>query len=157
MPFPPINSDDAMVVTTNAMTSVSLSIFGEPVSQPRWRYHLMPRLRVPKWVKVVTYNPATREKSAFRLAVSNALVQVGATTFPIFADRVKVKVKVTFHVINVQKDIDNLLKFLMDALQSIFYNNDNMVYCVVATKIRTMTNLEYTEFEAENMSEEDQI
>lgn len=152
MSFPP-NSDDAMVVMTNAKTSVSLSIFGEPVAQPRWRYHLMPKLIVPNFLKVVPYNPADKEKKAFKMAVSTALAQVGATTLPLFGNDVKVKVKVTFHVFNVQKDIDNLLKFLMDALQSIFYKDDNMVYCVLAMKIRTTRNLEYTEFEVENMAE----
>ena len=44
-----------------------------------------------------------------------------------------------------------MLKFLLDALESVMYSNDNMIYSVAATKIRSTNNNEYTEFVVENM------
>jgi Holliday junction resolvase RusA-like endonuclease len=38
-------------------------------------------------------------------------------------------------VYNSLKDVDNLLKFVMDALQSTVYGNDRYVYKVTAEKV----------------------
>jgi Holliday junction resolvase RusA-like endonuclease len=81
-----------------------------------------------------------------------ALAEVGATSFPLFKNDRKLKVvRATFHVFNARKDVDNLVKFLLDSVEGIVYNNDNMVYLVVAKKICTSRNLEFTDFEVKNV------
>ena len=137
---------DAMVMTTNASTSVSLSLFGEPIPQPRMRFRWVPRLS-----RVISNDPAKNNKIDFENVVRRALADVGVTTFPVFGDGVKLKVLVTFHVFNRLKDIDNLLKFFLDSLQSVLFKNNRNVFCVVAMKILTMRDLEFTEFQVENI------
>lgn len=134
--------DDPMIVMTNTTTTLSLSVLGEAVSQPRARVR---RSDVRIW------DPADKKKLAFKRVIREALAGVGATSFPLFENDMKLKVTATFHVFNARKDVDNLVKFLLDSMEDIVYNNDNMVYLVVAKKIRTTRNLEFTEFEVENM------
>jgi Holliday junction resolvase RusA-like endonuclease len=138
--------DDVMVVETNTATIVSLTILGEPLIQPRMRCYKNPVTGRP-----VVFDPARDEKLAFKRIVREALGAVGATTFPLFDDGVKLKVTATFHVVDMRKDIDNLLKFLLDALASVVYNNDNAIDFVVAKKVAT--NVEYTKFMVENIVE----
>jgi Holliday junction resolvase RusA-like endonuclease len=85
--------------------------------------------------------------------VRDALAEVGAT-FPLFDDGVKLKVTCTFHVFDTRKDIDNMVKFLLDCLQSVLFKNDDMIYFIVAKKIHTARrDLEFTKFEVENIVE----
>lgn len=140
--------DDVIVASNNKTTTVSLTILGEPVSQPRTQSYHSEAL-----ARVIVYDPAKDEKLAFKKCVREALEKVGAT-LPIFDNNVKVMVTVTFHVVDTRKDIDNLLKFLLDALTSVMYINDNMVYSVISKKIITTRNLEYSEFVLENIVEE---
>jgi Holliday junction resolvase RusA-like endonuclease len=135
--------DDIIVMSNNKMTTVSLTILGEPVSQPQTQsYHSQALARV------IVIDPAKDQKLAFKKCVRDALEEVGAT-LPIFDNNVKVMVTATFHVVDTRKDIDNLLKFLLDALTSVVYSNDNMVYSVITTR-----NLEYLEFMLENIVQE---
>jgi Holliday junction resolvase RusA-like endonuclease len=136
--------DDPMIIITNTTTTLSLSVLGEPVSQPRSRAR---RSDVRMW------NPADKKKRAFKAMLREALADVGATPFPLFKNGMKLKVMATFHVFNTRKDVDNLVKFLLDAMEDIVYKNDNWVYSVVAKKIRTTRNREFTEFEVESMVE----
>jgi Holliday junction resolvase RusA-like endonuclease len=139
--------DDVILVLTNTVATVSLCILGEPISQPRMRCYHSPPLG-----RVVVYDPTQDEKVAFQTTVRDAIAEVGAT-FPLFENDVKLKVTVTFHVMDMRKDIDNLLKFLLDALAKVMYNNDNMICSVVATKIMATRSFERTEFIVENIVE----
>jgi Holliday junction resolvase RusA-like endonuclease len=90
---------------------------------------------------------------AFKKCVREALEEVGAM-LAILDNNVKVMVTATFHVVDTRKDIDNLLKFLLDALTSVMYINDNVVYSVISKKIIITHNLEYSEFVLENIVKE---
>jgi Holliday junction resolvase RusA-like endonuclease len=139
--------DDVIVVLTNTVATVSLCILGEPISQPRMRcYHN------PASGRVVVYDPTQDEKVAFKKSVRDAIAKVGAT-FPLFENDVKLKVTVTFHVTDMRKDIDNLLKFMLNALATVMYNNDNMICSVVATKIMATRSFGRTEFMVKNIIE----
>jgi Holliday junction resolvase RusA-like endonuclease len=94
---------------------------------------------------MVVYDPAQQEKLAFKRIVRGAILEVGAM-FPLFKNDVKLKVTVTFRVTDMQIDIDNLLKFLLDALTTVMYNNNNMINLVVATKIMATRGFKCTEF-----------
>ena len=85
-----------------------------------------------------------------------ALEEVGTSLFPLFENGTKLKVMATFHVFHSSKDVDNLAKFLLDALEKVVFKNDNMVVLLVATKTRTTRNLEFTDFEIENIVDDEE-
>ena len=109
MPLPRINRrqqinrmfrvDDVVVAsnpnTTN--TTVSLTVLGEPISQPRPTSYSHPTLR-----RVIVFDSAKYEKLAFKRNVRAALADVGVSTFPFFQDG-KLKVTATFYFIDTKK------------------------------------------------------
>ena len=111
--------DDVMVVATNTATAVSLSILGSPIAQPRMKCYYSRVLS-----RLVVYDPTKDKKLTFKKIVRVALAEMGAT-FPLFDNGVKLKVTATFHVADTCKDVDNLLKFLLDSLALVIYKNDN--------------------------------
>jgi Holliday junction resolvase RusA-like endonuclease len=54
------------------------------------------------------------------------------TDFPLL--KVNLKIEVVFHVSNMAKDVDNLLKFVLDALNTVVYEDDRHVHKIVGTK-----------------------
>ena len=138
--------DDPMVVVTGETTMVSLSVWGEPISQPRPMHNRS---------YGHFYDGAGRKKEAFKAVVRHALAEVGATTFPLFEPGVKLKVTATFNFFQSTKDLDNMVKSLLDCLQGTVYQNDNVVFLLVAKKIRMTRNLAFTKFEVENIVNED--
>ena len=138
--------DDPMIVVTGETTMVSLSVWGEPVSQPR------PTINRRSGH---FYDGAGRKKEAFKAVVRHALAEVAGMTFPLFEPGVKLKVTATFNFFRSTKDLDNMVKSLLDCLQGTVYQNDNVVFLLVAKKIRTTRNLAFTQFEVENIVDED--
>ena len=53
--------------------------------------------------------------------------------FPLFVGQ-PLKVTIVFGIANMAKYIDNLVKFVMDALETVVYGNDCMVIGLVAMK-----------------------
>jgi Holliday junction resolvase RusA-like endonuclease len=146
--------DNAMVVTDGTKTSASLLVIGEPVSQPRARFaRRFLRRGIFPFVRFFVFDPASAKKAAFQLEVRNAFTGIGASPFPLFGNGDKLKVTVAFHVFDARKDIDNLLKFFLDALQGVIFKNDQVIFEVVAKKIRATRNSQFTEFEVENIVE----
>jgi hypothetical protein len=43
--------------------------------------------------------------------------------------------KISFSVMNTLKDSDNLLKFVLDALQTVVYSNDKLLYEIHVRKV----------------------
>ena len=119
--------DDVIIVSTNtAVNSVSLLILGEPIAQPRTKCYSPPSTRSGHQWRVIIFDPAKDEKCAFKYTVGLALEEMGMS-FPIVEDGAKLKVTAAFNVVDVRKDVDNLAKFLLDALHSVVFHNDNMV------------------------------
>ena len=141
--------DDAMIVTTGPETTVSLSVMGVPVAQPRIRFR---RILQAFWI--IAYDPAHNKKRLFRTEVVNAFAGVGATIFPLFGDSAKLKVTVTFHIFDLRKDIDNLVKFFLDSLQGGIFKNDSTIFELIAKKTRSTRNTQFTSFEVVNLLEE---
>ena len=54
------------------------------------------------------------------------------TSFPLF--QVNVTMTVVFHIGNMAKDVDNLLKFVLDGLQKVAYTDDHSVAKIVIEK-----------------------
>lgn len=122
---------------------------GNPKSLPRARH-----------CKKVTYNPARKELNAFKQFATDALP--GTANGPLFKKGVPVSLKVMFYTKRPKEDfkkdnrgfqrlktaaflksappigadIDNLAKFVLDALNGIAYADDRQVVKLVATKLR---------------------
>jgi Holliday junction resolvase RusA-like endonuclease len=69
--------------------------------------------------------------------VRTALEDVGLGTgdFPCFVGK-KLKFEVSFYFMNVSEDVDNLLKFVLDALEMVLYSNDKFIFDIHACKAR---------------------
>jgi Holliday junction resolvase RusA-like endonuclease len=79
------------------------------------------------------YDPSSLPKSKFRLAVRESLSDgLRFQNYPLFTG--PVEITVSFYVSNMRKDVDNLLKFVFDALQTLVYLDDKTVHKVIATK-----------------------
>jgi Holliday junction resolvase RusA-like endonuclease len=57
-------------------------------------------------------------------------VGLGFGDFPCFVGK-KLKFKVSFYMMNVLKDVDNLLKFILDA---VLYSNNKFIFDIHARK-----------------------
>ena len=65
----------------------------------------------------------------------------------------KLKLTVTFYINNLAKDVDNLLKFVMDGMQGIIYANDRAVFQVLTEKKPTTMAFEYADLEVETKTD----
>ena len=72
----------------------------------------------------------------FRQSIRSTLDDVGIHSYPMFSSGTPLEVKVIFHVSNMRKDVDNLLKFVLDAMQGLVYVDDATIVHISATKIR---------------------
>ena len=106
-----------------APAQVTIEVQGEPRVQERARLS-----RIGGVTRI--YDPSATLKSKFQRAVRNAFTDLGIHSFPLFEAQ-PIKITIVFAITNMAKDIDNLLKFVMDALQTVVYVNDRMVVKVV--------------------------
>jgi Holliday junction resolvase RusA-like endonuclease len=140
-----VDDVDALIMGVENPTVV-VTVKGPPIAQAR------PRVRVFNG-RARVYDPDQREKRAYRRAIRQAMAQLGITDFPFFERRV-LKLNVTFGLSNNAKDVDNLLKFVMDALESVVYDNDAWIVDVHAKKTTVLIAQQYTSFELEEVEVE---
>jgi Holliday junction resolvase RusA-like endonuclease len=118
------NVENLMISWTNGSTGrVDFTILGEPRVQNGWRV----RWRGVPFPRV--YDPRAREKTLLRKEVKRALVEGGddlpPPTFPI---HLKLKVRIKFYAASGHnKDLDNMTKFLLDALEGAIYADDKCI------------------------------
>ena len=127
---------------------LSFTITGDPQSQQRHRIALM-TCSQQRRSKPVIYDPSSILKKRYAAAVTSAMVEHGLVLphflsaghqdqglimeAHYFLERPPSHytgaglLKVSAPRYPMKKDIDNLEKFVLDALQSVMYNNDNMV------------------------------
>ena len=113
------NSDDVTPTAANIILS------GDPQVQSRLRC-----------VTYGIFDPQKTFKTECRRRLKVAFTGDGVRHFPIFAARTHVCVTATFNVVRMNKDIDNLLKLILDVLSGVVYANDVDVTMVVAKKQR---------------------
>jgi hypothetical protein len=108
----------------------------------------------------VYYNPSAYTEAAFKLALCTTLMSFGTSIFPLFdleslANTKGLKLTIfylsrktnDYHVILGNKvlketcdrfpkkqDVDNMLKFVMDTLHDVIYNNDNVITHAIVIK-----------------------
>ena len=135
--------EDAILVSNGEKEQLVLTIRGPPVAQPRMRARRLPH-------RVVLFDPSSGVKKSLKTAIKNELVALGVSRFPMFAANTTLKVIVVFYVANINKDIDNMLKFVLDVFQGSVYGNDNTICSIDAQKIHSMNGYEHTEITIEN-------
>ena len=126
MPWSP---PEAVIVGNGNDLMVEITIPGIPVAQPRPRGRLVSG-------RIVVFNPATREMTTFRRSIRQCLVELAVAVFPMFDIAVSLEVKAIFFVSNMRKDVDNMLKFVLDALQGVLYPDDRIIVTIEAKKVR---------------------
>ena len=110
-------------------TIIQITSPGEPQVQARLRF-----------AQRGFFDPQKEFKKEFRLRIKSDLQSHGITQFPIFDPTTNLRVTVKFHVFRNTKDIDNLLKLILDVLNGVVYGNDAAVTMVVAQKLRADSN-----------------
>ena len=115
---------DAMIARKDSTTTVYLTVTGnDVVSQPRHRLRRFAS-------RYIMFDPASKQKKEIREKISMALASVGAE-LPVYGRGVRTKVSVTFYVRSILKDVDNMLKFIMDAMsRNTVYRDDYLVFIV---------------------------
>ena len=126
---------DVVVVTTmgdDEIDSVSFTIVGKPAVQNGWKMAWKKPFRQP-----FLYDPKKGEKAALRAAVKAALRELTRAQLPVFrGDGCAVSVNFKIHQSHVfNKDLDNLAKFLLDALEGALFDNDKWVMSLLLTKV----------------------
>jgi Holliday junction resolvase RusA-like endonuclease len=133
-------ADVEAVVVPGQRPSVSITVKSPPATQERNRSRILNG-------RIVVYDPSRQSKAKFKEAIRMAMLQLGIDEFPIFHR--PLKLTVTFGLSNQAKDFDNLLKYVMDALQSVMYANDSIIFKVEGEKLRMPIAEQFTTFELE--------
>ena len=124
----------------NYRWTVQCVVLGEPKGQARIRVN---------FGRGTTYTPDLQERNLFRSVLRQELERNGVATFPYFPPSTPIKVDITFffkrpasHYVGnspgrglqadaanfpSRPDIDNLGKFVLDAMTTIFYLDDDQV------------------------------
>ena len=135
--------EDVILVSNGESEQLLVTVKGPPVAQPRMRVRRLPR-------RVVLFDPSSAEKKALKIMIKNELVALGVPQFPLFTANTSLKIAVVFYVANINKDIDNMLKFVLDVFQGSVYSNDKAICSVNAQKIHSIDGYEHTEITIEN-------
>jgi Holliday junction resolvase RusA-like endonuclease len=111
---------------------IDFVILGEPKAQNGFRVRarglLIPRI----------YDPLASEKRHLRQEMTRVLVEHGFDHTPVFPEGTRVKVLAHFCIRrNRKKDLDNMCKFLGDALEMALYADDDDINDMHVTKERS--------------------
>jgi Holliday junction resolvase RusA-like endonuclease len=139
-------SDDQLVNDDDIILHIEID--DEPLVAERPRFRFLHSTR-----RAICYDPQRANKRAIRSACRLALEECGVTRFPFFSNK-ELKVVVTFYLINRRKDVDNLLKFILDALQTVAYKNDCWIFDIRAKK-KAVPSLEGTTIEVEVLHDDE--
>ena len=123
------------VVETMMVNETLVIVFdGEPPIQGRPRGHYL-----RSQARLIMYDPMARVKRAAQILLRTSLEEIGLLEHGanncVFDHGPNLKVKVTYFIHDNCKDTDNLLKFTLDVMQSIVFDNDRCITEVVAKKV----------------------
>jgi Holliday junction resolvase RusA-like endonuclease len=128
-----VKVEDLMTMESHGYRTLSFGVLAQPQVQQRpkmkWRGLSVPRL----------YDPSAKEKKAWRKALKVALNELGIdAASPIFTangQQQPIQVELTFFWPHPeQKDLDNMVKFVLDAYEGLLYGNDKKIYEIQAKK-----------------------
>jgi Holliday junction resolvase RusA-like endonuclease len=140
-------------VLGRAGSSLSFTMIGDPPVQRRpriaWRgllggiWRMNRRLLGPRSMPII-YDPSAVDKARYSAAVVAALAELGLSDdLPYFREGVPLKLEVKFlcprpiHAVQAfptRKDLDNMVKFVMDACHDVLYTNDTVIVKITAEK-----------------------
>jgi Holliday junction resolvase RusA-like endonuclease len=117
------------VENSNGVEECNFVIDGRAPVQNGWKCFLRSR-RQP-----VVYDPKKQAKNALRASIRDAFKELDHNVkFPIF-QMTRLRITVSFYLVNSGgRDIDNMVKFLQDALEGVVFDNDKYVYEIHAYK-----------------------
>ena len=136
---------DEVVLSGNVVdefNSVSFRISGEPVVQNGWSFWSRNR-SMP-----VVYDVKQRHKKKLRKAIEEALqiAMGGGVTLPFFDNNDHLGIVVAYGVKRYgQKNLDNLSKFLFDAMEGVVFRDNAAIGNTRLTKAETETETQFTE------------
>jgi Holliday junction resolvase RusA-like endonuclease len=141
-----VSSDDfdALLVDQNDRKSICVTVQGSPPVQAR------PRVAAIAG-RGHFYGPCARSKRAFKRGMRKALQDLEIHRFPMMNPDAHLRLRTTFFLSNEGKDMDNLLKCLMDALTSIIHANDAIIFDVEMKKVTIGIRSQFTRFELEEL------
>ena len=120
---------------------VSFTVFGKPPIQNGWKLAWKQMGRRPP----VIYDAKKGEKAMLRNLLKAAIRGFGRYQCPLFRKQT-LSVSVVFGLRDIaSKDVDNLSKFLLDAMEGAIFDDDKFVYSLHASKV-AVTTLEAKEF-----------
>jgi len=128
-----LDDDEPVVYDAN---SISFTVAGNPLAQARARVASARSAAAAAAAspnrRTWWYDPNKRMKDEFRDVLDGFL-----DNKPYFADGVRLEMTVIFVMQSPTRgpDVDNMLKFVMDACQGYLYNDDNVVFHTEATKV----------------------
>ena len=111
---------------------IDFTVLGEPRVQNGWKVRWR-GLRVP-----VIYDPCSRRKTDLRAAIRTAMLEGGLpddTAFP--AGQPLVLSVEYFYKTAYKRDLDNMTKFLLDALEGAIFPDDNSIMKMELVKKRS--------------------
>jgi Holliday junction resolvase RusA-like endonuclease len=109
--------------------SLHMTVEGVPMVQERPRHAFNGNT-------VHVFDPSARAKKSFKKAIRRSLFDLGVHQgmLPLFKGQQSLEVTVEFWVKNDLKDVDNLFKFVLDALEKVVYHNDRFIRIIHAHK-----------------------
>jgi hypothetical protein len=127
-------NEAAAIIVANSIDDVNKSIQVLVRGTPLVQQHFCGRYLFAA-ARMLVWDPCKASKRSFRDVARTALedVGLGAGDFPCFVGK-KLKFEVSFYVINVSKDVDNLLKFILDTLEMVLYSNDKFIFDICTRK-----------------------
>ena len=114
---------------------ISTHIVGPVKVAPGVRARMIPGRRHP-----IIHQPVLPARRVLHRWAMEALQAIGILTFPCFPEGSQLKVKIVFRIKNMNKDLDNMLKFYFDALEGVCWHNDRDVHHVDARKSKIDQN-----------------
>ena len=132
----------------NKITGISFDVYGEPCSYASSRYNSGRKNGQTGW----SYNPRSKQLTNFRKCLN--MLFCLATDKPTFSEQCWLSVKVEFTFVRKKshflandqlkasapryppkKDLDNLVKFVLDGMTGPIYSNDKCIASLNASKV----------------------
>jgi Holliday junction resolvase RusA-like endonuclease len=125
--------EDIITMESRGYQTVQFDVIGTLQAQERprivWKRMICPRF----------YDPSAKAKTLWRKALKKALDDIDmGSVLPLFGaegQQQPIEVELTFYWPRPdQKDLDNLVKFVLDAYEGLLYGNDKKIYAITARK-----------------------
>ena len=122
-----LRAADAMIPPQ--LDEVSFTIHGPPFAQNGWKLAWRNRRRP------VLYDSLHNHKAALGRGIIKALIEFEQFPCPLFST--DIRIELTFVLRNgASKDIDNMMKYVFDAMQGIIYANDASIMVAIVKKVQ---------------------